>query len=100
MSYSRKACSVLGIPLFNSPAKANLHATDSSFALVLLQVLKVRPPLKEHGLADELEPGGKGERGIVEHGLKLFGGYVFEVLDFVGVDGEVVDARGDIIRIL
>ncbi len=47
------------------------------------------PPLEKHGLADELEPRGKLQRGILKHLLELISGHVLGGLDFVLVDVEV-----------
>lgn len=66
------------------------HASDGCFALVLVQSLVYgSPPFKEHALADKLEPGGKLEGVVLEHGLEVGFGDVFGGLDFVGVDIEV-----------
>ena len=47
------------------------------------------PPLEEHGLADELEPRGKLQRGILKHLLELISRHVLGSLDFVLVDVEI-----------
>lgn len=43
------------------------------------------PPLEQQRMADELEPGGKLEGGIIKHGLQSIRGNVFRVSDFVQV---------------
>lgn len=62
------------------------HAAD----LLLLgerleSVVEGSPPLKEHGLADELEPRGELERRVLEHFLELLGRNPTCVADFVQV---------------
>lgn len=47
------------------------------------------PPLEQHRVADELEPRGELEVGLLEHLLQLIGGDVAGVADLVGVDLEV-----------
>lgn len=67
-----------------------LHTPDSSLAFVLVQTLvKVVPPLKEHALADKLEPRREGQRLVLKHGLELGFGNVFGVANFVGAGLEV-----------
>lgn len=47
------------------------------------------PPLKEHRIADEFEPGGELECGIFKELLQAVGGDVLCVPDLVGVGGKV-----------
>lgn len=47
------------------------------------------PPLEEHGLANELEPGSELERRILEQPLQLLRLDILRGLDLVGVDVEV-----------
>lgn len=72
------------------PQRCNrLHPPDSLLILIRLQLVKVGPPFEKHSLTDELEPGRKDERLILEHLLQLLWGNVFRVLDFVRVDVKI-----------
>jgi hypothetical protein len=66
------------------------HAADLLLVEVLVQTsVKVLPPLEEHRVADELEPGGELETGVLEQLLQVVGGDVLCGLDLVGADVEV-----------
>lgn len=43
------------------------------------------PPLEQQRVADELEPWGKLQSWVVEHGLQSIGGNIFRISDFVKV---------------
>lgn len=72
------------------------HAPDLLLFLELVECrgAKVAPPLEQHGLADELEPGREFQVGLPEHLLELVGGDVFGVAHLVRVDVEI-DIRLD-----
>jgi hypothetical protein len=66
------------------------HPSDLCFAKVLLKTrVQVVPPLVEHALADQLEPGGELERLVLEHGLEVLLRDESRIADFVGVDIQV-----------
>lgn len=74
---------------------SNLHAADLLLVKVLVEAgVKVSPPLKQHRVADELEPRGELELGVLELGLELLGGDVLGGLDLIRVDLEI-DIRLD-----
>lgn len=75
--------------------QTHLHASDGLLILVRRQVLKVIPPLKQHRLADELEPRREDERLLFEHGLELGWRHVLDVLGLVGVNIEVNGGLGE-----
>ena len=51
-----------------------LHATNLLLVHVLVEArVEVLPPVEEHRVADELEPGGELEGGILEHLLQAVG---------------------------
>jgi hypothetical protein len=52
-------------------------------------MVQMLPPLKEHRLANQLEPRSELQRIIGEHGLELAFRDVFGVLDLVGTGLEV-----------
>ena len=65
------------------------HAPDLDLGLKLFQpCVEVLPPVKQHRVADELEPGRELESGIVEQRLELVGRDVFSILNLVLVDCE------------
>ena len=68
------------------PATAS-HPTDLLLVLVWLQRLRaqVTPPLKQHRVADKLEPRRELQPRLLEHLLQLLGGDVFCVAHFVRV---------------
>lgn len=47
------------------------------------------PPLEEHRVADQLEPRGKFQIGLVKHLLQLVGRDVSGVAHFVRVDVQI-----------
>ena len=47
------------------------------------------PPLEQQRVADEFEPGGKLESGIIEKLLESVCRHIFGVLDFILVDIEI-----------
>lgn len=66
------------------------HASDSGLALVLVKTLvEASPPLKEHALANELEPRRKKKRVVLEHCFEVVFSNVFGRLYFVGVLVEI-----------
>lgn len=63
-----------------------LHAANVLLIQVLVETsVEVLPPLKEHGVANKLEPGCELELGVFEQLLELLGADVLRGLDFVGV---------------
>lgn len=66
------------------------HSSDLGLILVLCQTrIEVLPPLKEKGVAYQLEPRGELERGVLEHGLQFVSRYVFRISDFVLVRRQI-----------
>lgn len=67
------------------------HAVEGSVVGILLEFLgaKALPPLEQHRVAHELEPGGELVVGVLEQVLELFGGNVFRVADFIRAHVEV-----------
>lgn len=66
------------------------HPPDLLLVHVLLKTaVQVLPPLEEHGVADELEPGSELERWVVEELLELVRGHVLGGLNLVGAGVEV-----------
>lgn len=65
------------------------HPPDLCLVQVLVQVVKVPPPLEKHGVANEFEPRSEGQACVLEHLLQLVRGYVFVVLGLVRVDVEI-----------
>lgn len=66
------------------------HASDSGLALVLVKALvEASPPLKEHALANELEPRREEKRVVLEHCFEVIFSNVFGGLYFVGVLFEI-----------
>lgn len=66
------------------------HAPDGGLALVLVEALvEASPPLKQHALANELEPRREQQRVVLEHGFELVFGDVLGGLYFVGVFFEI-----------
>lgn len=66
------------------------HASDFLFVHVLVQTaVEMLPPLKEHGIADQLKPGGKFETRVIETILQVFRANIFCGLDLVLVEVEV-----------
>lgn len=63
-----------------------LHPTNLLFVLVLVQGrgAKMTPPLKQHGIADQLEPRGEFQTGLLEHSLQLISRHIGGVADLVG----------------
>lgn len=47
------------------------------------------PPLEQHGLTDQLEPGGELQIGIIKHRLQLIGGDVGGIANLVGAGFQV-----------
>ena len=47
--------------------------------------IKALPPLEEHGLADELEPGREFERRVLKKLAQLVGAHVFRVAGLIGI---------------
>lgn len=67
-----------------------LHAADLLLIGVLVQTrVKALPPLKQHRVADELEPGSELQRGVLEELLEVLGADVLSSLDFVGAGVEI-----------
>ena len=67
-----------------------LHAADLLLVQVLVQTgVKVLPPLEEHRVADELEPGGELEAGVLEQLLQLVSSEILCRLDLVHVGVKV-----------
>jgi hypothetical protein len=66
------------------------HPSDLCFAQVLLETrVEVVPPLIEHALANQLEPGGELERLVLEHGPKVLLRDESGIANLVGVDIQV-----------
>lgn len=66
------------------------HASDLLLVLVGFQArVEVRPPLKQHGVADELEPWCELECRVVKLLLKRLRCHVLRRLGLVGVHVEV-----------
>lgn len=66
------------------------HTPNGSLALVLVEALvEAAPPLKEHALANKLEPRREQQRVVLEHGFELVFGDVLGGLYFVGVLFEI-----------
>jgi hypothetical protein len=66
------------------------HAANLLFILVLVEArIKVLPPLEQHGLADQLEPGRELQARILEERLQLPGRHILCRLDLVLVDVEI-----------
>lgn len=70
------------------------HAPDLLLVQVLLETrdserIQLRPPLEEHRLADELEPGRELQTGVFEELLELLSGDVLRVSHFVLVDVQI-----------
>lgn len=66
------------------------HAPNLLLVGVLLKPrVKVLPPLEEHRVADELEPGRELEARVLEQLLESVGGGVLRGLDLVLVGVEV-----------
>lgn len=81
--------------VFRSDCRVRSHATDLLLVGVLLQArIQMLPPLKEHRLADELEPRRERQVGVSKLLLQLLRRYVCGRLDFILVDIEV-DIRLD-----
>jgi hypothetical protein len=77
----------LFLPFF---PRSILHAADLLLVQVGVQaVVELLPPLEEHRVADELEPGGELEAGVLEQLLQLVGSDVLSVTDLVGGGVEV-----------
>lgn len=71
------------------------HAPNFLFVGVLLESrVEVRPPLKEHGLADELEPWRDLDLWVGKQRLQLIRGNVLRILHLVLVDVQI-DVRLD-----
>ena len=65
---------------------ASLHAPDVLLVQVLIEAgVEVRPPLKQHRLANKLEPGRELEARVFEELLKLIGRNVLGVANLVEV---------------
>lgn len=47
------------------------------------------PPFKEHSVANQFEPRSEFELGVGEHALEVFGGDVFDILNFIGVGYDI-----------
>lgn len=73
----------------NSGILTQSHPPDLCLVQVLVQVVKVLPPLEKHGVTNEFKPRSKGQAFILEHLLQLISGYVFVVLGLVRVDVEI-----------
>lgn len=66
------------------------HAPDLLLIGVLLEArVEVLPPLEEHRVADQFEPGGELEGGVGEELLQFIRRHVLNGLDLVLVDIEV-----------
>jgi hypothetical protein len=71
-------------------SSSSLHPPDLRLALVLLETaVQVVPPLKQHALANELEPRGELVRLVLEHCLQLIRRDVLRVAHLVRVDVQV-----------
>lgn len=65
------------------------HPPDLRLVLVLFQIIHILPPLKQHRIANELEPRSKAQAFILKHCLELVSSDIFVSLDLVRVDVEV-----------
>lgn len=66
------------------------HAPNLLLVGVILQArVEMLPPLKQHRVADELEPGGELQSGVGEELLELVRRNVLGGLDLVGAGIEV-----------
>lgn len=73
--------------LFRVFIPKSLHASNLLLVHVLLQArVEALPPVEEHRVADELEPRGENQLGIVELLLQALRGNVLCVPDLVLVD--------------
>lgn len=73
-------------PKFLLHRHASLHAPDVLLVQVLIEAgVEVRPPLKQHRLANKLEPGRELEARVFEELLKLIGRNVLGVANLVEV---------------
>lgn len=76
--------------LVHVPSSILQHAANLLLVHKLLEAgVEVGPPLKQHGVADELEPRGELQARVVELLLELFGRNVLGSLDLVGAGVEV-----------
>lgn len=67
-----------------------LHASNLLLVHVLIQAgIEVLPPLKEHGVANELEPRCENQAGVVELLLELLRSDVLCISDLVPVNVEI-----------
>jgi hypothetical protein len=70
--------------------RGSLHAANLLLVQVLVQArVEVLPPLKQHRVADELEPGSEDQAGVFELLLELLWADILGVPDLVLVDVEV-----------
>lgn len=75
---------------FVSLSVRSLHAANLLLVQVLVQTrIEVLPPLKQHRVADELEPGSEDQAGVVELLLELLWADILSIPDLVLVDIEV-----------
>lgn len=75
-----------GVSMVKGEDKSISHPTDLSFTLILVKCggTQVTPPLKQHRVADELEPGSEFQAGLLKHGLQLIGRHVAGIPHFIG----------------
>lgn len=67
------------------------HAANLLLPLVLVQVggAEVAPPLEQHRIANQLEPGSEFEARLGEHPLQFLGADIFRIADFVRVHVQI-----------
>lgn len=67
------------------------HAANLLLPLVLVQVggAEVTPPLEQHRIANQLEPGSEFEARLGEHLLQFLGADIFRIADFVRVHVQI-----------
>lgn len=72
------------------PEARGSHAPDLLLVQIGVQArVEMRPPLKQHRIANQLEPGRELERWVVELLLQVIGRDVLSGLDFVLVDVKI-----------
>ena len=82
MAYSVGISSSFPLSWNSSP----LHSANLLLVLILLQSsVQVLPPLKQHGVTDELEPRSEDKLGVVKHGLELVSGDVAGITDLIDI---------------
>lgn len=86
----RRECGMARLLVVSSCPFPLYHATDLLLVGILLQAcVEVLPPLKQHRVADELEPGGELEGRVLELLLQLLRADILGRLNFIDVGVEV-----------